>query len=121
MAAALGERGAAELPDDELIAPPLGWSEATSVLHETAWRRERGSNVAREALRRLDDLPVIARAPRGLRAEAWRIADELGWAKTYDAEYLALARINGCRVVTLDARLVRGTARLGLVIGWPRR
>jgi hypothetical protein len=28
--------------------------------------------------------------PKGLSDEAWRIADRLGWAKTYDAEYLAL-------------------------------
>jgi hypothetical protein len=43
--------------------------------------------------------------------------DELGWAKTYDANYVALARILDCRLVTLDARLRRGTARLGFVIG----
>lgn len=28
--------------------------------------------------------------------EAWRIAQQFGWAKTYDAEYLALAKILGC-------------------------
>jgi predicted nucleic acid-binding protein len=31
--------------------------------------------------------------------------------------YVALARILGCRLVTLDARLRRGTTRLGFVIG----
>jgi predicted nucleic acid-binding protein len=51
-----------------------------------------------------------------LGAEAWRIADELGWAKTYDAEYLALALLLGCRVVTVDGRLRRGADRLGIVI-----
>jgi predicted nucleic acid-binding protein len=40
----------------------------------------------------------------------------LGWAKTYDAEYVALARLLGCRLVTLDARLRRGADRLGFVI-----
>jgi predicted nucleic acid-binding protein len=40
----------------------------------------------------------------------------MGWAKTYDAEYLALARLLGCRVVTLDLRLRRGADRLGLVV-----
>ena len=36
---------------------------------------------------------------------AWEIADQLGWAKTYDAEYLALAMILDCQIATLD----RGT------------
>jgi predicted nucleic acid-binding protein len=40
----------------------------------------------------------------------------MGWAKTYDAEYVALARLLGARVVTLDARLRRGADRLGLVV-----
>lgn len=44
------------------------------------------------------------------------IADELGWVKTYDAECLALARLLGCRVVTLDSRLRREADRLGLVV-----
>jgi len=45
------------------------------------------------------------------------VADRFGWAKTYDANYIALAQVLGCRLVTLDARLRRGTARLGFVIG----
>ena len=49
-------------------------------------------------------------------ARAWEIADQLGLAKTYDAEYLALADILGCRVVTLDARMRRGADRLGLAV-----
>ena len=43
------------------------------------------------------------RSPKRLGEEAWRVADELGWAKTYDAEYVALARLLDCRLVTLDA------------------
>ena len=48
---------------------------------------------------------------------AWKIADRLGWAKTYDAEYVALADLLSCRLVTLDARLRRGAQRLGFVVG----
>jgi hypothetical protein len=33
-----------------------------------------------------------------------------------DAEYLALAHLLDCRLVTLDARLRRGAARLGFVV-----
>lgn len=45
------------------------------------------------------------------------MADVLGWAKTYDAEYVALAALLKCRLVTLDARLRRGANWLGLVVG----
>jgi len=60
---------------------------------------------------------VRRRDPKALRRTAWTIAEELGWAKTWDAEYLALVRSTGTRVVTLDARLRRGAARLGPVLG----
>jgi len=47
---------------------------------------------------------------------AWVIADELGLAKTYDAEFLALARIRGALLVTADARLRRAGDRLEFVV-----
>jgi hypothetical protein len=52
---------------------------------------------------------VKRKADRG-----WKLAEEFGWAKTYDAEYVALAKLNNCRLVTVDGRLRRGANRLGL-------
>jgi predicted nucleic acid-binding protein len=51
-----------------------------------------------------------------LGAAAWDLADRLGWAKTYDAEYVALARLLECRLVTLEPRLRRAANRLGFVV-----
>jgi predicted nucleic acid-binding protein len=101
----------------ELVAPPLARSEALSVLREMAWRREIPEAITQLALDRLDTAPIAITEPRGLAREAWRIAEQFGWKKTYDAEYLALARLLDCRLLTLDARLRRGAARLGFVIG----
>jgi predicted nucleic acid-binding protein len=109
------ERGFDDLHDD-LLAPPLLWSEARSVLHELTRRGEVSREDAEATRARLDAAPIARRAPARLGAEAWRLADVLGWAKTYDAEYLALASLSGCRVVTLDARFRRGADRLGLVV-----
>lgn len=47
----------------------------------------------------------------------WDIASELGWAKTYDAECVALARDLEYTLVTLDERLKRGTGRIVPIIG----
>lgn len=101
---------------DDLVAPALMWSETTSTVHVTRWRGEISDLHASEMTGRLEGAPVSVRAPRHLRSEAWRLADELGWAKTYDAEYMALAAILDCRLVTLDARLHRATRRLGFVV-----
>lgn len=107
----------AELAPGERCAPALMWSEARSALHERVWRNELGVEESDCACARLKAADVELRTHSGLADEAWRIADDLGWAKTYDAEYVALASLLGCRLVTVDARLRRGADRLGFVVG----
>lgn len=110
------EDGFVELGQQELVAPPLMWSEARSALHELLWRREVDHEDAESTRRRLERAPIARRAPARLGEEAWRVATDLGWSKTYDAEYVALGLLLGARVVTLDGRLRRGADRLGIVV-----
>ncbi len=113
----LSEPGFDLLSSHDLVAPPLVRPEALSALHEMAWRREIPTNLIDLALNRLDSAPVKITEPKGMAREAWRIAEQFGWKKTYDAEYVALARLLDCRLLTLDGRLRRGAARLGFVVG----
>ena len=115
--ACLSEIGLKALGREELVAPHLMWSEASSVLHELRWRREISAELTTIALDRLTAADVSARRPKGLIEEAWRAADRLGWAKTYDAEYLALARLLRCRLLTTDAKLKTTGSGLVNVIG----
>lgn len=102
--------------EDELAGPPLLWSESRSTLHLQATKRIVDNDRASRLHERLIAAPIDRVDPPELGDEAWRIADEFGWGRTYDAEYVALAMLLGCRLLTLDARLRRGADRLGMVI-----
>ena len=114
--ACLSESGFEPLAREQLVAPYLLWSEASSALHELLWRREISDDLAETALKRLIDANISPRRPKGLTDTAWGIAEKLGWAKTYDAEYLALARLLRCRLLTTDAKLkAAGSSVVGVI------
>jgi predicted nucleic acid-binding protein len=108
--------GLARLGNDRLVAPHLLTVEASSVLHEMVWRREIEPARGRTMLSRVLASPVDLVAPDGLAEAAWEVAEQFGWAKTYDAHYVAVARLLDCRLVTIDERLLRGIARLGIAV-----
>jgi predicted nucleic acid-binding protein len=114
----IGEQARDALGEDQLIAPALLWSEVPSVINELSYRNEITRELADQAFDRFINgkVGIVEDRPEGLARTAWRLARELGWAKTYDAEYIALAQIVRCRLVTLDMRLRRGADRLGIVV-----
>ncbi len=101
---------------ERLAAPPLLWSEARATLCMKHWTGEISNERATTMLDRLEAAPVERRDPPKLGRRAWEIAKQLGWARTYDAEFVALADMLGCRLLTVDGRLRRGADRLGFVI-----
>lgn len=117
LTASADEYGFRHFGKESLVAPPHMCSEARSSLHEALWRGELTERMALGTLERLEAAPVRSRTHKELGSTAWRLAEDFEWAKTYDAEYLALALLLDCRLVTLDSRLRRRTKELGVVIG----
>lgn len=116
IAASHNPLGFARFKTHELVAPPLMLIEATSVLHEMAWRNELAPVRAELMRERVLEADISIRAPAKLHRATWDLADEMGWAKTYDAQYVALARLLDCKLVTVDERLRRGIERLDLTV-----
>jgi predicted nucleic acid-binding protein len=93
--------------EHELLAPTLVRSQALSALHEAVHRGEIDPDVAQERLARIQAMSIRLLGDAVLRRVAWRIADQLGWAETYQAEYVALTQLQADALVTLDEDLAR--------------
>ena len=97
-----------ELPaEHELLAPTLLRSQTLSTLHEAVRAGELSADAARERLQRVNAFPIRLLGDAVLRRRAWEVADQLGWAETYDAEYVALTLLQADAFVTLDKELAR--------------
>jgi predicted nucleic acid-binding protein len=93
--------------EHQLLAPTLLRSQVLSLLYRAVRRKE---ITKKEADRRLDYLRALRirlLGDRVLQQVAWKIADQLGWPETLDAEYLALTQLQADAFVTLDAKLTR--------------
>jgi predicted nucleic acid-binding protein len=91
----------------KLLAPTLLRSQTLSTLHESVQRGEISAGDAREHLARIGRMPIRLLGDAVLRRRAWELADQLDWASTYDAEYIALTQLQADAFVTLDAVLAR--------------
>lgn len=101
-----------DLVSDTMIAPVLVRSETLSALQGLRWRGEISEELASVGLERLLAAPIrLARRAEVLQ-NAWTLAASLGWAQTYDAEYVALAWLQQVPLLTIDQRLARRVSSL---------
>jgi len=103
----LARAGAKVRAGHKLLAPTLLRSQTLSALHEAVQRGEIPADVARERLTRIGRMPIRLLGDAVLRRRAWELADQLGWASTYNAEYVALTQLQADVFVTLDTKLAR--------------
>ena len=93
--------------EHELLAPTLLRSQVLSLVHEAVHRGELPADVGRERIAGVRQLGIRLLGDAVLQRRAWELADTLGWAETYTAEYLALTQLQAHAFVTLDEQLAR--------------
>ena len=96
----------------QLVAPTLVRSQALSALYEAARRGEISASEGLERVTRINSLKVRFLGDKVLQRTAWRVADQLGWETTYDAEFVALTQLQADVFVTSDGELARAVSGL---------
>jgi predicted nucleic acid-binding protein len=89
----------------QLLAPTLLRSQLLSQLYRAV---RQGELTKQDAERKLDYVRALRLrllGDRVLQRVAWKIADQLDWPDTLDAEYVALTQLQADAFVTLDAQL----------------
>jgi predicted nucleic acid-binding protein len=92
-------------PKHQIVAPNLIRSQALSLLFEAVRRGDLTEEVALQQHERFTELKMRLLGDRVSRRTAWKIAREQGWETTYDAEYLAVTRLQADALVTVDPAL----------------
>jgi predicted nucleic acid-binding protein len=96
----------------QLVAPTLVRSQALASLYAAARRGEISADEGLERVTRINSLKVRFLGDKVLQRTAWRVADELGWETTSDAEFVALTQLQADAFVTGDSELARAVSGL---------
>lgn len=89
----------------QIVAPNLIRSQALTLLLEAVQRGELTEPQALGYHERLTEMKMRLLGDRVSRRTAWKIACEQGWTSTFDAEYLAVTRLQADALVTVDAAM----------------
>ncbi len=98
--------------EHQIVAPTLVRSQALAALYEAARRGEISTAEGLERVTRLNSLKVRFLGDKVLQRHAWKVAAQLGWDSTYDAEFVALTQLQADAFVTADDALARTVSGL---------
>ena len=93
--------------EHQLVAPKLLHSHALSQLYQAVRQGSLSKEEARRILDGITTTRIRLLGDRVSRATAWRVAEQLGWEETANAEYVAVAQLQADAFVTLDEHLAR--------------
>jgi predicted nucleic acid-binding protein len=98
----------AVIPDGHhMLAPALLRSQMLSLLYQAVHRGEMTKEDAERRLFYARGMRIRIRLLEDhvLQNAAWNVADQLGWADTFDAEYVALTQLEADALITFDRQL----------------
>lgn len=98
--------------EHQLVAPTLVRSQALAALYEAARRGEISATDGLERVTRINSMKVRFLGDKVLQRTAWKIAEQLGWETTSDAEFVALTQLQADAFVTSNEELARAASQL---------
>lgn len=101
----LASGGVTVPPQHSLAAPTLLRSQVLALIYQSVRRGELDDRAGRKVLDDIRGLRIRLLGDRVLQGRAWRIAAELGWPDTFQAEYIALTQLQADALATADAKL----------------
>ncbi len=110
----VGLQVAALIAGARLVAPEMLDAEVLSALRRKVQGQEISEARAREALAKLEDMPVERVSHRTLTRAAWELRHNVS---AYDALYVAIAQERGATLLAFDGPLTRAPASvLGIAV-----
>jgi predicted nucleic acid-binding protein len=104
--------------EHRLVAPTLLRSQLLARLYDDVRRGKLDKPGADERLDYVRGLRIRLLGDRVLQSVAWRVASDLGWSDTFDAEYVALTKLQADAFVTLDDTLAAAVKDLVTVAAY---
>jgi predicted nucleic acid-binding protein len=98
--------------EHQILAPTLLRSQILSLLYQEVHRGETTKKDAERRLSYVRGLRIRLLRDRVLQRVAWKVADQLGWPDTFDAEYVALTQLQADALITLDRKLAHAVRDL---------
>ena len=97
-------------PEHQLVAPNIIRSQALSLLLASVRQGDLSEAVALAHHERFTEMKMRLLGDRVSRRTAWKIAQDKGWETTFDAEYLAVTRLQADALITIDPQLATKAA-----------
>jgi predicted nucleic acid-binding protein len=106
------------VPDEhQLVAPKSLQTQALSHLYRAVRQGDLSKDEARAILDGITTMRIRLLGDRVSRGVAWRLAEQLNWDDTTNAEYLSVAQLQADAFVTVDEQLAREVE--GIVVTAP--